>query len=282
MRPQNSFLIVVICLFVGFNATISLAQQAPDKSSPGEVVAGANLVVTSVSGPTTAIHNKTIKVTYTVENQGTEASGAYQVDLYLSTDQEIQPAAARLLKNVTFSTGLAPGANRQSTSKVLVPLNGLSGKYYYGAVVATSKKASSEQVSLARYSLAKDNDTVRDHKTGLVWQQINVEHVRDWAVAQQYCADLVLGGKADWRLPSIQELVTIIDYSRYRPALDPMFSIRRIGMGNTSYFWSGSTSASKPNRMWFVEFVQGLLGSSDTSFDMYVRCVRSDLDSLAP
>jgi hypothetical protein len=273
MRPQNSILIAVICLFLGFNATISLAQQAPDEFPPGEAGARANLVVTSVSGPTTAIHNKTIKVTYTVKNQGTVASGAYQVDLYLSKDQKIQPAADFLLKNVTFSTGLAPGVSKRTTSKVLVPLNGLFGKYYYGAVVATSKKASSKQVSLARYSLADDNGTVTDHKTGLVWQRADDGQVRDWAAAQQYCADLVLGGKADWRLPSIDELETIIDYSRYDPAINPVFSCRT---GYSDYYWSGSNYAVSPeNQAWHSNyFHNGIVYIHYKWNSMYVRCAR--------
>jgi subtilase family serine protease len=69
-------------------------------------------------------------VTYNVENQGIIPSDAYQVDLYLSTDKTINPAAERLLKNVTFSTGLAPGESKKTTTKVLVPLNGLSRNYY--------------------------------------------------------------------------------------------------------------------------------------------------------
>ncbi len=72
MRAQKSFLIAVICLFLGFIATISLAQQAQDEFPVAGVGAGANLVVTSVSGPATAFLNQTISVTYTVKNQGTQ------------------------------------------------------------------------------------------------------------------------------------------------------------------------------------------------------------------
>jgi hypothetical protein len=268
MRPQNSLLIAVICLLLGFNATISLAQQAPDGFPPGEGGARANLVVTSVSGPTTAIHNQTISVTYKVKNQGRVTSGAYRVDLFLSTDNTINPAADRLLKNVTFSKGLAPGVSKRTTSKVLVPLNGLSGTYYYGAVVGTSKKASSKQVSLVRYSLADDSATVTDHKTGLVWEMAVNGGVRTWAAAEQYCADLVLGGKSDWRLPSIDELETIVDYSRTEPAIDPLFQCR------SDYYWSDSTFGDNLASAWGVSFDFGFSYAYTRGTALYVRCVR--------
>jgi hypothetical protein len=267
MKKQKSFLIAVICLFLGFITTISLAQEAQDEF-PAEG-AGARLVVTSVSGPATAIHGQNISVTYTVKNQGTVVSGAYYVDLYLSTDRTIDPAADRLLKYARFSTGLASGESRKATAKVLVPINGLSGKYYYGAVVATSKKASSKQVSLLRYSLADDNETVTDHKTGLVWQQADDGEQRNWDAAKQYCGDLILGGKTDWRLPSIEELEAIIDYSREYPAIDPLFSC------HTDSYWSGSTLAANPEVLvWGLFFYDGSTVWGYKTPNRFVRCVR--------
>ncbi len=232
------------------------------------VGAGANLVVTSVSGPATAIHNQTISVTYKVKNQGDVASGSYQVGLYLSTDNKIDPATDRLLGNVTVSTGLAPGQSKKTTSKVLVPINGLSGKYYYGAVVASSKKASSKQVYLVRYSLADNNDTVTDHKTGLIWQTADDGQARNWADANQYCVDLVLGGKADWRLPRIDELQTIMDYSRSHPAIDPVFECR-----STSY-WSSSYRRLQPGLRVARGFRLWQRDGTIRPTSYYVRCVR--------
>lgn len=199
MKAQKSFLIVVICLFVGFIATISLAQETQDEFPPEEVGAGAKLVVTSVSGPTKAYLNQTKTVTYNVQNQGDAASGAYQVGLYLSKDKTIDPATDRILKNVTFSTGLAPGQSKTKTTEIIIPnyhVNGLSGKYYFGVVVASSNMASLKQVSIIHYT-ADDNDTATDHKTGLVWQKADDGTPRQWTVANQYCEDLVLGGKTD-------------------------------------------------------------------------------------
>lgn len=269
LRVLKRFLAAVIFLVLGFGATISPAQQAPDEVLTREAGAGAILAVTSVSGPASAIHNQTISLTYTVVNQGTAASGSYKVGLYLSKDNNIDPAEDRLLERVTFSEGLGSGQTRKTTTKVLVPINELSGKYYYGAVVATNGKASSKQVSLPRYSLADGNETVMDHKTGLVWQQADDGKYRSWANAQKYCENLVLGGKSDWRLPSINELETIIDFSRSSPAIDPVFSCQ------SDNYWSNTVFNAAPNGAWDVVFYDGYVDvHSKTGFGFLVRCVR--------
>ena len=192
MKTQKGFLIAVICLVLGLFAPISLAQQGQGEFSAEDLSAAANLVVTAVSGPAQAYLNQTISVTFTVKNQGDAASGAYQVGLYLSKDKTINPATDRLLGKVAYAAGLAPGNSKKGTPKVLIPINGLSGKYYLGATVASSKKASLKQVSILRYAL-DDNDTVIDHKTGLMWQRTDDGQKRNWTDAGQYCVDLVLG-----------------------------------------------------------------------------------------
>jgi hypothetical protein len=210
-------------------------------------------------------------VTYTVKNQGAVASGAYKVGLYLSTNNKIDPAIDRLLKNVTFSKGLEPGQSKKTSTKVLLPSKSLSsGTYYYGAVVGTGKKASSKQVSLVRYSLGDNDATVTDHKTGLIWQQVVDGTIRNWDDAGQYCENLVLGGHDDWRLPRIDELETIADYSRYNPAIDPVFNARS---GDN---WSGSTYVGNPDYAWYVHFYNGYVSAVNKPNygGNYVRCVR--------
>ena len=55
----------------------------------------------------------------------------------------------------------------------------------------------------------KGGEVVIDHKTGLMWQQDNVEII-NWSQANKYAKNLKLGGFSDWRLPTIDELKTLI------------------------------------------------------------------------
>ena len=60
-------------------------------------------------------------------------------------------------------------------------------------------------------ALANGDGTVTDRETGLLWQQKDGGEMT-WEHAQEYCSALSLGGKTGWRLPSNQELFTILDH----------------------------------------------------------------------
>ena len=60
-------------------------------------------------------------------------------------------------------------------------------------------------------SLQVINSTVHDKRTGLIWQQ-KAGSVSKPIQALDYCAKLDIGGYTDWRLPTVSELHTIIDF----------------------------------------------------------------------
>ena len=62
--------------------------------------------------------------------------------------------------------------------------------------------------------------TITDRATGLMWEQETDDLWKNWEGAFQYCEDLILAGHADWRMPEISELLSIVDYSRVDPAID--------------------------------------------------------------
>ena len=59
-----------------------------------------------------------------------------------------------------------------------------------------------------------DDDTVSetwtDEATGLVWQVDPPQEIMTWENAIAYCEDLDLSGFADWRMPTISELRSIV------------------------------------------------------------------------
>src|SRR5215471_9120552 len=70
-----------------------------------------------------------------------------------------------------------------------------------------------------RYDLSAD--TARDVGTGLTWQRAVPAQTFTFAEASSYCVELVLGGMDGWRLPSLTELLTLIDEgARAGPMID--------------------------------------------------------------
>jgi hypothetical protein len=112
--------------------------------------------------------------------------------------------------------------------------------------------------------------TVTDNVTGLMWQQA-VPGTYSWEQAVAYCPMLMLAGYGDWRLPSLIELVSIVDYGQANPSINVTY----FPSTPASYFWSSTPVASSPGAAWSVHFQYGeLFGNRATSNGFDVRCVR--------
>ncbi|MBL0707901.1 MAG: DUF1566 domain-containing protein [Sulfurimonas sp.] len=110
-----------------------------------------------------------------------------------------------------------------------------------------------------------------DTKTGLVWQDdVDAKTVKkEWSGAKSYCKKLTLDAKSDWRVPNIKELQSIVDISRYKPAIKKGF--QNIA---SSFYWSSSAIVSGSSSAWIVYFYSGHTNGYDKSDKYYVRCVR--------
>jgi hypothetical protein len=106
--------------------------------------------------------------------------------------------------------------------------------------------------------------TVMDMSTGLMWQQAwGPEMTRQ--DARTYCENLSLANYTDWRLPNINELISIIDYNRFGPAIDTAYFLNT---PKTLYFWSDTNSYCVYSYYGFVD-----IRSVGNSY--YVRAVRN-------
>ncbi|NWH05509.1 DUF1566 domain-containing protein [Desulfobacter latus] len=112
--------------------------------------------------------------------------------------------------------------------------------------------------------------TVSDSETALMWQQQDDDQYRNWVDALGYCENLSLAGYDDWRLPNIRELETLVDDSRYDPAIDTDYFTGC----HSSYYWSGSSYARYSSDAWGVSFNDGYVYYGHKADSYYVRCVR--------
>ncbi len=114
--------------------------------------------------------------------------------------------------------------------------------------------------------LEPDCGVVIDIQTGLMWQN-NLSSRYTWPEAVDYCSnEVALCGGTNWRLPTIEELESIVYTGNY-PTILSIFG----GNCYASHYWSASgTDYSK----YIVKFYNGTKMLWSISGEANVRCVR--------
>ena len=119
---------------------------------------------------------------------------------------------------------------------------------------------------------------VFDRETGLVWEKSPTEPPTGpttkftWSNAQVHCNDLTTGGRLGWRLPTVQELASLVDPTvspgPKLPSGHPFFNVQSYN------YWSATTSADDTSLAWVVRFFAGDTAHGYKSDNNFVWCVR--------
>jgi hypothetical protein len=124
------------------------------------------------------------------------------------------------------------------------------------------------------------NGTITDNLTGLRWT-INANlagGTKTWQEALDYVKSINsgagLGGYHDWRLPNRKELFSLIDRSKYGPAL-PAQAAQLLENVQSDGYWSSTTSAYSTDFPWAVGMWYGHVGNGPKYYGFYVWPVRS-------
>jgi hypothetical protein len=117
--------------------------------------------------------------------------------------------------------------------------------------------------------------TVTDNVTGLMWQQAEVTRGFTFSLSgeEKYCSSLTLGGHADWHLPTVIELVSLLDYSASNGINATVFP----NVGNFVY-----SSTLHSSYQMLVHFNSGNVDTDDMTSKGDVMCVRSAASAAAP
>ena len=114
-------------------------------------------------------------------------------------------------------------------------------------------------------------DVILDTTTSLLWQDapINEDALVTYKEAQNYCKFLTIEKYKNFRLPTLHELQTLVDYKNYKPAILNGFK----HVESTTY-WTSTVFADAHDERWTVDFEKGSRSVKATYYDRHFRCVQ--------
>jgi hypothetical protein len=196
----------------------------------------------------------------------------YQADAGVSSDLY---APGDLLTSADVSVAVSDGPMLQPDGAQGVEAGGTIAPWAEWPMPNCQSDVTAGAPNLASYTDNGDG-TVTDNVTKLMWQQVVPTTKYAWDAAKAYCPTLTLAGHSDWRLPSIIELVSIVDLDpnpTSGPGINPTY-FPSTPVGNT---WSSTPSAASSSDAWYVYFANGGVGGPGAvgmSYKSNVRCVR--------
>jgi len=126
-----------------------------------------------------------------------------------------------------------------------------------------------------------NNEAVLDRETGLVWQRSPIVGTETWALALASCREQIIGDRKGWRLPSYEEMSTLVEPKRSNPDLpaDNPFE----NFTPTDSFWTATTYESDQGRAYFIAF-QTASSANSGSKGNFSRawCVRGGQSATNP
>ena len=114
-----------------------------------------------------------------------------------------------------------------------------NGVVFPDRTVQTSASAPTWSQKLAdaeRFTLVLSREAVLDNETGLVWERRPNATKTGWASACVYCNDGEVGGRFGWRLPTVEELSSLVDRTELDPTLPADHPF--IGVQTESPYWT--------------------------------------------
>jgi len=122
------------------------------------------------------------------------------------------------------------------------------------------------------------DDIIIDRATGLWWALDeacsinNNRNVLTWSAAVQYPTGRSYAGKSDWRLPNVQEIVSIINFDVYNPAIyGSTFFLSNLS------FWTSTTSAINSLNAWFCDIASGDISFATKLWEFPIYCCRGGI-----
>ena len=146
----------------------------------------------------------------------------------------------------------------QDGDVTLSPLNKRAG------VICTNAALPSKKPSYSKVSAG-----IKDPQNEILWMPLEAADKKKkyiYEVAQTFCEENSFQDR-EWRLPSVDELYSIVDYAYSRPTVDTAV----FGVMMNRYYWSDDEFGE--DQAYVVGFKLGSVATSSKNNSSYVRCV---------
>lgn len=123
-------------------------------------------------------------------------------------------------------------------------------------------------------------DLVLDKETGLIWaRNANLLGTRNWLDASTLCRELEMAHRMGWRLPTVEELSSLVDPRQAPLALPPGHPFLNVQYGSgVPAYWTATNAENPAGAAWFVNLWRGagphLAGLGNKTIPGYVWPVR--------
>lgn len=158
--------------------------------------------------------------------------------------------------------------------KVIVPLMvALFTVIFWSDMVMAYDDYQYEKKKLVR----EKKETFTDSSTGLMWQDSSNLRTRiKWKEAYAYCENSTYAGYEDWRMPTLNELNSIVDKNNM-PAIKSGFSyVAHNNFYPSDAYWSSSKYDNSDVIKSVIAFEDGAyFGGTMYEDKNYIRCVRT-------
>ena len=172
-------------------------------------------------------------------------------------------------------------SDSQELAVTLVVGNSATGGYAfqtYSSRICSQTILSWHQIipTAERFELVMNDEAVLDRETGLVWQRTTSDTTQSWYDAQLYSYDLIINNRKGWRLPTEDELATLLDTTQSDPMLPDGHLFTNVKHEMRDAYWSSTTCSENTDNAWNIYFWDALISVNDKSGSRhYVRAVRS-------
>jgi hypothetical protein len=117
------------------------------------------------------------------------------------------------------------------------------------------------------------DDLVLDKETGLIWaKDANLaDGTRTWEEAVTYCRNRNIGNRKGWRLPTVEELASLVDPTQSYPVLPSGHPFENVQCYN---YWSSTPYEADTASAWIVYMFNGHVYYGAKSGSYFVWPVR--------